>query len=204
MRNGRFGLCWKRRNRMDNMQDNFRKRLLESEHFSPELKEKYNREVAMLFEKKLTAPRKWIMMGQIALMLGLAAFFLYKGIAFSELPIFARIGYGVGVVFALSFAVLLFSIIRRGSINIKSDSNWYVGLIWVFLVIMITLFMLIGARMHDTVRGVSMVLNGLVFLIGGGVVMLQNNIHQAQLKTQEKLLEIEFRLAEMKEIMERK
>ena len=189
---------------MENMQDNFRKRLLESEHFNMELREKYNREVHMLLEKKLTAPRKWFMMAMIAVMLGQAAFFLYAVIAFSALPFLARVGFGVGILFALSFAVLLFSIVRRGSINIKSDSNWYAGIIWVFLVIMETLFMLIGGSMHDTARGISMVLNGLVFLVGGVVFILQNTITQANLKLQEKLLEIELRLAEIKEMMERK
>lgn len=189
---------------MENSHDNFRARLLKSERFNPEFKEKYNREVAMLLEKKLTAPRKWAMITLIAVMLGQAAFFLYAVIAFSALPLLGHIGFGVGVLFSLSFAVLLFSIVRRGSINIKSDSNWYAGLIWVFLVIMITLFMLLAGSMHDTARGISMVLNGLVFLIFGVVFLLQNTITQANLKLQEKLLEIEFRLAEMKEIMERK
>ncbi len=189
---------------MENMQDNFRNKLLESERFNLELREKDNREVHMLLEKKLSTPRKWAMMTLIAVMLGQAAFFLYAVIAGGELPLLARVGFGVGVLFALSFAALLFSIIRRGSINIKSDSNWYAGIIWVFLVIMITLFMLLAGGMHDTARGISMVLNGLVFLIFGVVFLLQNTITQANLKLQEKLLEIEFRLAEMKEMMERK
>ncbi|MFA6472087.1 MAG: hypothetical protein WCU00_08615 [Candidatus Latescibacterota bacterium] len=189
---------------MENTHDNFRNKLLESEHFTPELKEKYNREVHMLFEKKLTAPRKWFMTAIIAVMLGQAAFFLYAVIAFSELPFLARAGFGVGILFALSFAGLLFSIVRRGSINIKTDSNMYTGIIWVFMAIMITLFMLLAGNMPDTAKGISMVLNGVVFLIFGVVFMLQNTINQAQLKTQEKLLEIEFRLAEMKEILEKK
>jgi hypothetical protein len=189
---------------MENMQDNFRKRLLESEHLNPELKEKYNREVLMLFEKKLSASRKWGMIALIAIMLGQAGFFIYADIAFKGLPLLAKIGFGVGVLFALSFAVLLFSIIRRGSINIKTDSNWYTGIIWVFLVIMITLFMLLAGNIHDTAKGMSLVLNGLVFLIFGVVFLLQNNINQASLKLQEKLLEIELHLAEMKEMMERK
>jgi hypothetical protein len=189
---------------MEHLQDDFRKKLLDSEHFNPELREKYNREVHMLFEKKLSAPRKWFMTALIVIMLGQAACFLYAVIAFSELPLIGRIGFGVAVLFSLSFAVLLFSIIRRGSINIKSDSNWYTGIIWIFLVIMITLFMLLAGNMHDTARGMSIVLNGLVFLIFGVVFILQNNINQAQLKTQEKLLEIELRLAEMKELMEKK
>ncbi|MDP2981975.1 MAG: hypothetical protein Q8O92_01425 [Candidatus Latescibacter sp.] len=190
---------------MDNMQDNFRKKLLESEHFNTELREKYNREVHMLFEKKLTAPRKWIMTAMIAVMLGQAALFLYAVIAGGELPLLARVGFGVGVIFALSFAALLFSIVRKGSFNEKKDSNAGVGMVWVFMIIMITLFMIVAGNMRDQVRGIAMVLNGLVFFnIFGVVGMLQNNINQATLKLQEKLLEIELRLAEMKEIMERK
>jgi len=189
---------------MENSYDDFRTRLLKSERFNPELKEKYNREVHMLFEKKLTAPKKWAMMTLIAVMLVQAGFFLYAIITFGSLPFLGRVGFGVGMLFSLSFAILLFSIVKRGKINIKSDSNRYTGLIWVFLVIMITLFMLITGNMHDTAKGIFMVLNGLVFLIFGVVFLLQNTINQANLNLQEKLLEIEFRLAEMKEMIEKK
>jgi len=188
---------------MDNIQDNFRKRLLESEHFDSELREKYNKEVHMLFEKKLTAHGKWFLTALIAVTLVQAAFFLYAVITFSDLPCLARVGFGAGILFSLSFAALLFSIAKRGRFNLKTDSNFITGITWVFLVIMITIFMLISGNMHDTAKGISMVLNGLVFLIFGVVFLLQNTITQANLKLQEKLLEIEFRLAEMKEMMKK-
>jgi low affinity Fe/Cu permease len=77
-------------------------------------------------------------------------------------------------------------------------------MIWVFMVIMITLFMLVAGRIPDPARGMSLVLNGLVFLIFGVVFLLQNTINQAQLNTREKLLEVEMRLAELREAIEKK
>jgi hypothetical protein len=143
-------------------------------------------------------------MAVIVMLLAQTAFFGYAIIFLKGLPILGKIGFGVSILFTVSFIIFLARIIRRGSINIKTDPNIYVGIIWIFLVIMITLFMLIAGRISDPARGMSMVLNGLVFLIFGVVFLLQNNINQAQLKTQEKLLEIELRLVEMREAMEKK
>jgi low affinity Fe/Cu permease len=108
------------------------------------------------------------------------------------------------VLFSLSFALLLASVLRRGSYNLKTDSNTMMGITWVFLVIMITLFMIIAGRIPDPARGISMVLNGLVFLTFGVVFILQNQINQARLKTHEKLLEIELRIVELAEKLDTK
>jgi hypothetical protein len=171
---------------------------------TPALRERYEWEVQMLLEKKLTAPRRWGIIALIIVMLAQTAFFGYAIIAFTGLPVLGRIGFGVGVLFSLSFAVLLASVLRRGSYNIKTHPNVIVGITWVFLVIMITLFMIIAGRITDPARGMSMVLNGLVFLTFGVVFLLQNNINQAQLKTQEKLLEIELRIVELAEKLDTK
>jgi hypothetical protein len=48
-----------------------------------------------------------------------------------------------------------------------------------------------------------MVLNGLVFLVIAALFMIANRVDQAQLKTREKLLEIEYRLAVMSESMKK-
>lgn len=187
-----------------NEHNSFRERLLESEKMTPALRERYEREVQMLLEKKLTAPRRWGIIALIIVMLAQTAFFGYAIIAFTGLPVLGRIGFGVGVLFALSFAVLLLSILRRGSVNVKTHPSVIVGITWVFLVIMITLFMLIAGRITDPAWGMSMVLNGLVFLTFGVVFLLQNQINQAQLKTHEKLLEIELRIAEIAEKLDTK
>ena len=177
----------------------FRERLLASEPMTPALRERYEREVGMLIERKLTAPYRWGIIALIIVMLAQAGFFGYATFAFTGLPVLGRIGFGVGVLFALSFAGVLLSILRRGSVNVKTHPSVIVGITWVFLVIMITLFMIIAGRITDPTRGMSMVLNGLVFLTFGVVFLLQNTINQAQLKTKEKLLEIELRIVELAE-----
>jgi hypothetical protein len=181
----------------------FRERLMDMEPMTPSLRERYEREVGMLLEKKLTTPHKWGMMAVIVMLLGQVVFFGYAIFASHELPLLGRIGFGVGVLFALTFTALLVSVLRRGSYNIKTYPNAITGITWVFLVIMITLFMLVAGRISDPARGMSMVLNGLVFLTFGVVFLLQNTINQAQLKTQEKLLEIELRIAELAEKFEK-
>jgi hypothetical protein len=182
-----------------NERNSFRDRLLASESTTPALRERYEREVGMLLEKKLSNPMRWGAIAMSVVQLALAGIFAYAFFAADELPILARAGFAAGVLFSLTFLVLLIRVVRKGSMNLRTDPNIMTGLVWVFLVIMITLFMLVAGTMQDQVRGIAMVLNGLVFLIFGVVFMLQNNIMQAHLKTEEKLLEIELRLAEIAE-----
>ncbi len=132
----------------------------------------------------------------VVLQLGLAGIFTYAFFAADELSLLARMGFVLGVAFALSFAVLLVRIIRRGSYDVIMDANAITGVTWVFLVFLITILMLTAGRMEDPIQGMRMVLNGIVFLIIFGVVgLLQNTINQAHHKTREKLVEIERRIA---------
>ncbi len=182
----------------------FRDRLLDRESMTPSLRERYEQEVHMMLEKKLTAPRRWGIYALIVFLLAQAAFFLYAIVALDGLPPLGKIGFGVGVLFAMSFIAVLIHVLKRGSVNIRTHPSAITGIMWVFLVIMITLFMLIEGHISNPARGMSMVLNGLVFLIFGVVFMLQNTINQAQIKTEEKLLEIELRIAELRELIEKK
>jgi hypothetical protein len=188
------------------MQDrsSFRERLLDAESVTPALRERYEREVHMLLEKKLTAPWKWGIIALTICALAQAAFFVYATLIFKGLPVLAKIGFGVGVLFSLAFAVLFVNVLMRGSYNIRTHANAMTGITWVFLVIMITLFMLLAGSVSDPAKGLSMVLNGLVFLIFGVVFLLSNTIQQTHLRTQEKLLEIELRIAELAEGLAKK
>jgi hypothetical protein len=48
-----------------------------------------------------------------------------------------------------------------------------------------------------------MTLLGLVFLVGAGVLLLRTVVEQSELKTREKLLELQYEMAELKEAMRR-
>ena len=49
----------------------------------------------------------------------------------------------------------------------------------------------------ENVVGLRMILSGLVFLVMGAVFLIRHVVEQSELKTREKLLEIEYRLAEL-------
>ncbi len=54
--------------------ERFREQLIGSERITPSLRERYDREVHMLLEKKLTAPGKWGILAMIGMQAVLAIF----------------------------------------------------------------------------------------------------------------------------------
>jgi hypothetical protein len=58
---------------------------------------------------------------------------------------------------------------------------------------------MLGMSIEDRLKGVMMIAYGLTFLIGAGVFMITYRIQQAELATREKLLELELRIAELRE-----
>lgn len=179
------------------MNDGFRERLFKLDHVTPALKERYDQEVHAMLQKQITGARRWVWLGSavvcvvIAVLLGILAI-----LSPPEVPPLARIGVAVGALFSLGFAVLGLRIWRRGSIDLKGDTAVYNGLIWVFVVLLITLLMVIAP---DSIIGLRMILSGLAFLVMGAVFLIRHVIEQSELKTREKLLEIEYQLAELAE-----
>jgi hypothetical protein len=119
----------------------------------------------------------------------------------SGFPIYGRVTFAAGALFSLAFAVLGFRVYKRGAIRLKSEGAVYSGLAWGLPVVMVTLFMM-GAP--NNLIGLRMIVSGLVFLIGGAVFLLRYVIEQSELNTKEKLLEIEYRLAELAELRDAK
>lgn len=150
-----------------------------------------------MHEKKLSIARKLAIIALIPVMLTQTAFFVYALFADWGLPVLAKTGFGLGIAFSLTFAAILARIVMKGSYNVKKDPNIITAVVWVFLVFMITIVMMLAGEMRDTVKGISMVLNTLVFFMFGVVFLLQNAIHQANLRTREKLQEIENQIAEL-------
>jgi len=94
------------------------------------------------------------------------------------------------------WAFLGFKILRRGAIDRKVDAGIYAGLAWALPVFLVTMFMVWAP---DNITGLRMILSGLVFLVMGAMFLLRNIIEQSELRATEKLLEIEYRLAELTE-----
>lgn len=152
-----------------------------------------------MFDKPLTGVRRWSWLIGALLSAGLAAVFAAAALlAPAEFPIYARIGFAIGAVFAVAWAVLGVRVFRRGAINLKTDSAVYYGLAWAVPVFMTTLFMMFAP--NDLV-GLRMITCGIVFLIGGAVFLLRGVAERLELQTREKLLQVEYRLAEIEELL---
>lgn len=184
---------------MPKMNQVFRDRLLELEPVTPALKDRYDKEIQAMFNKPLTGVRRWSWLISGVVSSGLAVAFAAAALfAPAEFPLYARIGFVVGVLFAGAWAVIALRAFKRGSINLKTDLAMYYGLGWVFPVFLLTLFMVFAP--NDLV-GLRMITCGIVFLIMGAAGLLRGVVECSELQTREKLLEIEYHLAEIEELV---
>ncbi len=184
---------------MSDTQNGFRERLLKVEQVTPALKQRYDKEIQAMFEKRLTGVRRWSWLGSAIMGVGFALLFGSLAILLpAEFPLAGRIGFAGGALFGIGWAVLGIRVFRRGSLDLKKDTVAAAGMTWGFLVFMVTLFMVTAP---DTIVGLRMIVSGLVFLVGGVAFLLRHVVEQSELKTREKLLEIEYRLAELAEAM---
>jgi choline-glycine betaine transporter len=112
-----------------------------------------------------------------------------------------RLGLAAGALFAGCVIAVLVRVLRPGSYRRRDDAHRFTKIVWMFLVTMITLLMLVAGRMEDPARGVSLVFTGVVVVILGVVFRLQTTINQASMRTQEKLLELELPMAQLRELL---
>jgi hypothetical protein len=171
------------------------------EHVTPSLKERYDLEVQAMLEKKLTTLGRvvWLIativgVGFAAVFGGLAAF------APAGIPWQGRLGFAGGALFGLGWALLGIRILRRGSFQFRADEGMVAAMSWVWPVFLLTIFMVWAP---NNLMGLRMILMGLAFLLMGAVFLTTSVIRQAELRSREKLLEIEYRLAELSESLRR-
>ncbi len=179
------------------MNDSFRERLLKMERVTPALKERYEKEMQAMLEKPLTGVCRWTSL--IWTFMGLGAAILGGTVAIiapAPFPLAGRIGLAAGALLGIGFTILGLRIVRRGSINLRTDTVAYAALAWILPVVLVTLLMVSAP---DSIVGLRMIICGLVFLVMGAMFLLRHVIELSELKTHEKLLAIEYRLAELAE-----
>lgn len=182
------------------MNDRFRDRLLKMEQVTPALRERYDKEIQAMLEKPLTGVCRWTTL--IWTVMGLGAAILGGTVAIiapSPLPLTGRIGLAAGALLGIGFAVMGLRIVWRGSINLRTETAAYAALAWILPVILVTLLMVSAP---DSIVGLRRIICGLVFLVMGAMFLIRHVVEQSELKTREKLLEIEYRLAELAEQMQ--
>jgi MFS family permease len=179
----------------------FSQRLIECEAPTPALQEQYRKEINAMFEKKLGpwGRAMWVFWTVFGLAMG--TFFAVVAVySYGKLPVWVTAGFGLGAAFGLAYAVLSGWIAWSGRYQLKTQAPAIVGLTWVFTVLYVTLLLVFAPH---SIVGLRMLVSALFFLVFAAVFLLAGRTEQAELRTKEKLLEIEYRLVDLAEQLER-
>jgi MFS family permease len=172
-------------------------RLIAVEQPSAHAREKLQQELHAMLKRELTFRRR-LVFALVALM-ALAGALVCGFLALTEpdLPVVPRVALGTGTLFGVAWTVVAARLAWRGSMDAKLDSRRIAAMVWVFTVLMMVFFLIVGMSSEDRLLGLTMIANGLAFLIGAAVYWLTHRIEQAELAVREKLLQLELRLAEL-------
>src|SRR5262245_31015992 len=122
----------------------FRDELLAVEPLSTNLQEKLQQELRTMVIRELKLPSR-IFFGVIALFsFTVSALCGYLAVTETELPTVARVGLGIGTLFGLTGTVILARVLRRGALNLKIDNRRMAAMVWIFTVLMMTCFLMLG------------------------------------------------------------
>ncbi|MHC4330764.1 MAG: hypothetical protein ACYSWW_21880 [Planctomycetota bacterium] len=176
----------------------FRDRLVEVEKPNPTYREQYEKEILAMINEKLTREKKVQMVVFLIISLLLAVIFGSLTIlAPKGLPWFGRVGFGAGAVFSLAFVGQYGWILKKGSMNLKKDNVDLAWSGWGLVIIIGTIALVFSNKLPDPIKGVHWLVSALFYLVAAGVLLLRAHIQRSEINTREKLLEIEYRLAEL-------
>lgn len=153
-----------------------------------------------MFEIELNPFKRAVFSLATLLSAAMAIFFgVLAAVTFGKLPIWGPLMFAAGALFAAAFAVVYGASALTGRLRRKTHPPAAAGLAWGVVVTISTLSLLAAPSLPDPVVGNHMVLTSLTFLVLGAVFLLASKAEQSELRMQEKLLEIEYRLAELAE-----
>jgi FtsH-binding integral membrane protein len=151
-----------------------------------------------MINEKLTRKKKVQMVVFLIISLLLAVLFgSLTVLAPKGLPWFGRVGFGAGAVFSLTFVGMYGWILKKGSMNLKKDNVDLAWTGWGCVIVIGTIALVFSNKLPDPIKGVHWLVSALFFLIAAGVILLRAHIQRSEINTREKLLEIEYRLAEL-------
>ncbi len=176
----------------------FRDQLIESESMNPNLKEKYEKELKNMLEKKLNLTMKisYTLSGILSLVMGV--FFSYIAIVTAKgLPNLIRFSFGFGAIMAFLWTGMMVWILKRGRLNLRRDSKMSAGWVWGVVVVNMTVLLLVSGQNPNSTLSVFMAVSGLVFLVIGAVFLIAEKINQSELNTKEQILLMKLQMAEI-------
>lgn len=181
------------------MNSEFKDNLMKSEADNSSARARYEKTLAGLMESPLEWPRKAGLIFGFLVSIGTIILSAILAIRFHNGPAVMLEGFALGGAFGIVGAIIVGRILLRGTYHRRRDSVAQANLIWVFVVLMEVVFMEMDGLYPKS--GGRMTLFGLVFLIGGAAILLRTVIEQSELRTREKLLEVQLDVAEIKEAM---
>jgi hypothetical protein len=190
---------------MNKSEKTFRDRLLDMEETNNGYKEKYKKEVKAMLEKKLTGWTRLAHIGGLIMGLGFAGLFgTLAVIVPREFPLWGRFIWALGAVFGLIIVVCEGWTLKKGTVNLKKDEMGSAGLAWCFVVIVGTIVLVFSQSLPNPLTGIRMLVSLLFFLVMAALFMTRAFVRCSELNIREKLLEIEYRVAELAEKVEGK
>ena len=184
--------------------NNFADQLIAAQRVEPTLRQRYEQEIQTMLEQPLTTTRKVSFTASIIICAIMTAALTIAAVSSHRAPIGVRIGLGLGAVYALGWLIMSIRILRRGRFNVRTDSRILSAWPWIFMVTLVTLILFMTGQRADSVKSVWMLLYGLTFLLMASMFLIQYWISDARLKVEERLLEVQLRVAELAEEMKKR
>jgi hypothetical protein len=172
--------------------NDLRERLLDIESEDPALRAEYERRLNAMLEIPLSNTRRVFLWAVLLGAVGSLALFAAL-LATETIPFKIRAVFIVGIVFAGCWIAYIIRILRHGTYRLKSDPRIAAVLGWLFTIITAMAFAMLSPHKDP------FVMFGFLFLIPAAVMLLATQTQQAELRTQEKLLELEYRIARLAE-----
>jgi cation transport ATPase len=187
--------------------DNFSDRLISVEQANPAFQERYEKEIKKMLEKTLTPIQRVSFAISGVMTAAMACLFAYLAIfgltikGPGSMLMLTRAILGLGTVFCVVWAVMVWKIVAKGAMNRRTHPNTLNGMVFVLQTFIATI-LLVGSGMHpNLVSSVYTAVFAVMVLLSGVGTLVTNRIEQSALKTEEKLLGIELRLAEIAEAL---
>jgi hypothetical protein len=196
---------------MNQSNKTFSDKLLDVEKPSTTYKEQFERQVQAVFEKKLNYPSRvgLAVLGIVGLLIAIPCGEMAFSSMSNELALFVLIVYISGMVLAIAWAILIGWIAVRGRLNLRIQLSRIVtigiALGFFFMLDFTGRFVLPLAREdHRSIFGTLLVLIGFFFIVIFVLCLILRILYRTEFKTYEKLLKVEYRLAELAEKIEAK
>lgn len=190
---------------MNESQKRFVDQLLAADPPSAGARQHYEKQRRAMFEKTLTRNERRrylvgaVLTGLLALTWGLPALFAWADHSDQEGVRFIAALLLLTALALLIVSGLLFRGYWKGVVSRRTSNDWAAGAGVVYLSLVGGLLLMMGEYLPEVRDGVRVV--GVVFLGYAAVAWMRQRIGQAELRTAEKLLEIELRLAQISEAL---